>query len=1191
MDSTVRKAIARIDATIGPGDVKRGAGALVGRDLVLTALHVVADREREPIRKASLVRITFPGFETTAELIEGAWDAHLDFALLRLKDTYPESTQLLDLSPAVEAQDAWASYGFPDAQPDGLAVTGRVVMPREEHKGAPAIQLDCTQAGAGIGLEVSGLSGAPCLVQGRIVGVICRSLLRPSDNMREVNVGGVLYACPAVDIIPRIAVHLPPPSSAIVAPLACIKESTAYDLHKLARALLQAGAPPSLMPLFPDAPIEAQRALAGLATARRTVTTSEGDKKLSVAISELLANDHLHHLVVALPGSGKTHMLWSAAQELLTSGRQIPLFLAAGAAATWSDLVQDIHAIAPGIDIQAVFGDPRVCVLLDGWSEFASGHQPRERVRAIRALSNTRVIANGRRGQELDARFRVWNLDPLAVTMVARAIRTALPRVPPPPAAFTELLRLPLALSLYILLGGAAVTRGELLTRLHEHLSHDFPENFRDALAGAVASVSLSSPERSRARLEHELQARAVRTSLSNPKALLARLGTLEQRGNVVLPIHDLYWSWLSGLGLLAEDQIDAWLPQLSSRESIELALESGARPTGAMISFACETDAILAAQLSSCVDSHNEQKVSLERMLQAMLSDDRPPVRCRGAIAALYSRSEPLLKNALGVLAELREAKLYVHAFDTALDPAALFKHRGVLGEWIGSHGTDQVIDAIAERGDARWGTWFEQLANAGKLSIPTAVGAALACEARVSSWARAHLPTLIRTESYQLRAAAKRGANVELARWVAAHYAEYADGSDSTGFHLNDVLVGCDDDSAFSSLLDSFLQMPHKAQELLCFGIARRGDPWLSRFQRKAFESGGQQFHYELRSNVSLEIDDATARNWIANGPSELGWRVLIARYGNSVVPEMVGHLPASFENLHFIHALSAMRYLSNAPESLVEEIWQRVRGHMMPRAMEDVIAALSNVRLKGIPSLVGQMSRGPFFLPTYHLMRFLQHLRRWEAENHLSFQVQTNGRGYSLTEWLLLTRMPRDRNDHFFLQAVQDARDLVINIALTYYNDDEKACIRLLSTDGLADGYHEGLFEYLVADPVRAGLIPKVFSRAFDTFPEQALLRLLDTPGIDFISLLTALGTSSSPVHERLHGEIVTRVLHLPTNLFMHRDVAKVLHVHTRDALLRLLRNAIPVMTSDATWLVRAIEQVRGELLINERGDWLS
>ncbi len=119
-----------------------------------------------------------------------------------------------------------------------------------------------------------------------------------------------------------------------------------------------------------------------------------------------------------------------------------------------------------------LISDSRVCLVLDGWSEFASKDGGEERTRALRSLSRTRVIANGRRPMASDSRFQTWRLSALSVSSVMDTIKIAYPDSPPPGPELLELLRLPLALSLFILLGGSALSRGELITRLHDHLSH-----------------------------------------------------------------------------------------------------------------------------------------------------------------------------------------------------------------------------------------------------------------------------------------------------------------------------------------------------------------------------------------------------------------------------------------------------------------------------------------------------------------------------------------------------------------------------------------------------------------------------------------------------------------------------------------------------------------------------------------------
>lgn len=292
------------------------------------------------------------------------------------------------------------------------------------------------------------------------------------------------------------------------------------DLSAL-RALaekLRDGAPPSLLPLFPHASKLARRALDEFGQVRRTVSRPEHEaaKQQPLAIAELATTEELQHLVLAPPGSGKTHALWRAARIILNGGALVPLFIPLGRFVAWDDVVAELASIGDGTDVNALLCDTRVCVFLDGWSEFAGGQASRERGRTLRALGGARVIANGRRGASDDIGFRIWMLDPPPAHAVAEAVRIAFPTGPQLSAPLIDLLRLPLALSLFVLLGGAATTRGELLARMHAHLSEGFPSGFRQAVAGAVASLILRMQGRPYARFENELLERTARAAVAD---------------------------------------------------------------------------------------------------------------------------------------------------------------------------------------------------------------------------------------------------------------------------------------------------------------------------------------------------------------------------------------------------------------------------------------------------------------------------------------------------------------------------------------------------------------------------------------------------------------------------------------------------------------------------------------------------
>ncbi|HYX22851.1 MAG TPA: hypothetical protein VFC23_01775, partial [Thermoanaerobaculia bacterium] len=83
MEEAVRRAIARIDVVDGTQVLSRGTGFLVGPGLVLTALHVVANRHHDPPQfLPGRIVLTFPDGSREARLHSSFCDRRADWALL-----------------------------------------------------------------------------------------------------------------------------------------------------------------------------------------------------------------------------------------------------------------------------------------------------------------------------------------------------------------------------------------------------------------------------------------------------------------------------------------------------------------------------------------------------------------------------------------------------------------------------------------------------------------------------------------------------------------------------------------------------------------------------------------------------------------------------------------------------------------------------------------------------------------------------------------------------------------------------------------------------------------------------------------------------------------------------------------------------------------------------------------------------
>jgi len=350
------------------------------------------------------------------------------------------------------------------------------------------------------------------------------------------------------------------------------------DLRQLANSLIDTGAPPSISLLFPDATAAARVALEEAFSAEAKLTEAQSSSApLSTALSKLIEFTERKHLVVGQPGSGKTHALWRTAKALLSTSEAIPLFLPAGQASGWRDLEEIITEAAPGIDLKALFEDPRICVFIDGWSEFGAAFQASEKRKALRALRNARLVATAKFADVDDTAFKRWSLDLLSPDRVASAVAAGTPGDPLPTSAVQDLLRLPLLLAIHVLSGARASLTGDLLRQFHEHLARGIPELFTDVLAASVAELSLAGT-RSFGRLAHELQARGATVGLTDPITMLQRLGTIVDRVGQAMPVHDLYWSWLAGRGLLRDAITERAISPLRTREGYALAIQGGAR-------------------------------------------------------------------------------------------------------------------------------------------------------------------------------------------------------------------------------------------------------------------------------------------------------------------------------------------------------------------------------------------------------------------------------------------------------------------------------------------------------------------------------------------------------------------------------------------------------------------------------------
>ncbi|WP_131278669.1 hypothetical protein [Hylemonella gracilis] len=960
------------------------------------------------------------------------------------------------------------------------------------------------------------------------------------------------------------------------------------ELRGLAQSLIEIGAPLSIDLLYPAAEASARDALMeAFSIEPRLIEIKPNGDPSSVSLVGLIGLSEKKHVIIGQPGSGKTHALWHAANKLLKAGTTVPLYLPAGQVTGWRDLEVMITEAAPGIELSALFQDPRICVFIDSWSEFSGTAQAGEKRRALRALRSSRLVVTAKFVDIDDGAFKQWSLDLLSPDQVARVFAAAAPSEPLPPSSVIDLLRLPLLLSIQILSGIRSATTGDLLRQFHEHLMHGLPESFTQVLAGAVADLSLAGT-RSFGRLVNELQIRSVKAGITDPVSLLRSLGTILERSGQAVPVHDLYWSWLAGRGLLEDAVAKRAISPLRTRESYALAIQAGGRAAESDVNAIVEEDIVLAAVLETSRSVERPLSLLTESFSRAF-ADPRLAVRNRAAMAALEGSRPDFFRPALEVLAELGRSKLYLPEWKQALRPNALYAQRATLADWLGSPNSDLVLNAIAERGGPEWSPWLEQVAATGRISWAEAAATALGCCGDVPQWVHPHLDTVIASHPWLLRAAATRRSNRSLARFIAIEYERLVESvvalNSSGWIELNRVLVGCGDDDILGLLLSRFPSMGPRAQELLGFAIVECGSPWVARYQRVALATGAAH-HHKLAEVLSFEIDDETARAWIAAGHDEAGWRVLIARHGEALLPELIEQLPQSFAGIHHIPALAHMRWLSTAPDTLIDEIWRRLGSPMRPKAMQDVLNATARVYPKGIPHLVMFIAKQPNALPTYHIRQALLLYEDWQKRSGLVLRIKTrDGIEHPFPYWIALHSVMNRWEDHFTPQFLALSPDLAID-CVVHHLDDKRAAAVLMALNGTAT-YSARLLDRMLAVPSLAALIPQVFADGFDLFPVEALQCCIASSEIDQDSLLYRLAATANPMHRAVHEELMTRVLDAPLQLNNLRYVADMLRAYSREEVLHIIDSSIHFREDCWFWFVRLVEAARGERLINEDG----
>ena len=970
-----------------------------------------------------------------------------------------------------------------------------------------------------------------------------------------------------------------------------LKALNLIQLKNIAQKFLESARPARVLPLFPEATTVERFGIQELGEVKRTISSPVTNvNTITYSIEDLDFESNQHYLILAPASFGKTYAFWSYTSNRLENAKEtIPLYIPLGAIQSRDEFIAYVNDIDPRANFNALLNDNRIIWVLDGWSEFSSGQDSSERLKVIRNLSSSKVLANARKTTSNDAHFALWFLDPLSESDVDHVLRASGLPVNLTEAKIREILRLPLVLSLYILLKGSKKTLGGLIASLHEHLSNSVLA-INDPIYKTVATRIFEIDERSLTKFNTVFELAAKGSGIEKPFNTLEALGSLCGQGDKIVPLHDLYWEWLAGNGLIQNNMLDKALKNLKSLECVELSVESGTLTCAEQIERVVTQNLNLAGVLLKGVnpsDSVNANAIFDQHIL-SHLNHNSLAIRFRAATAMLRASKYEQLLEILNIFSELRKNKIYQLDFEL-LDVDKLYEYRGVLSEWIGADGTEDVLELIAKRDGQRWTKWLEQMAHQNKISWVSASYTALSCSNNIPDWCFPHLKSIIKDKAWKLRVIAAKGQNITLATWIAHQYSEIVDTGSGKFIELNRVLKKCGTETTYQLLFELFPSMSKTGQECLGFLIKDLGGHWVAKFQELAFSDPKLKgrHHYSLLETVSLEVTDEVARQWIKHGPSELGWRVLIARYGNAMESELKAALPEFFTVEADQTALSAMRYLTDISEDTISTIWDKMRSPVMPNTMYNILNAVC-LNTKGIVDVVKWIAKSPQTLPNYHFCEFSKKLKEWSTKNHMSFGVKSELGDEHFLDWALRVKLGSENGnmDLIMMQTFSNFDQKYFKQFLLSVVDEVN--LKSLAESNKLSEYDEQIFQKLMSSSKTAPSVLRVFEKAFETFPESEMFKLFDIQEIEFQTLLYWISQSPSPMHRNFHSVLIQKVLESTIDMHLYSYLARLLSIHPLSVLKTLLKQNIRIKSEESFWFIRTMEQTLGYSLIDEKGN---
>ncbi len=793
--------------------------------------------------------------------------------------------------------------------------------------------------------------------------------------------------------------------------------------------------------------LESQSDFLPITASERVISREVDARKLNIKVSELSSTAQGTNIIIANGGAGKSSVLWSIASKLAEHEYLIPIFIPIKDFPSVTDINKFINELSSGNGLRDIVKLENVVFLLDGLNDISGGVRQDSEIRKLLSLLSNSISIITSRPLKMIINATYWDLELLDANQVNDYLSNCNLSTPNKSQHIVDILRYPLMLILYVSMRGRVNNVSTLFQEYFFHITNDFtsPVDILKSVSETTATAYYNNELNSYSAFNATFKSNYKKHSGDEFCGDISSLGILSKKNNHISPIHDLYWEWLVGCGVLFDWSENKRHVEcdLNLRKCIYISLGTSMLPlpSESELTQLVDLDIILSSYFLKEVNENFKYtgfKSILELKLHEKLSSPLAFEAFRAIKSVFISCNGKLLSHAFGKLNSLTEMKFKVNSISEVINDDFIWQNKCVVLDYLKNNELPYVIMFHIENMQSdRWGLWSEETFLCGEIKFNQASRIYFSSSKKLPTWIRNNFKSIEQLELiYSLRNAARLGVNEELAKWLYENFNEIADLSKggSLVFNIMDVIEKCGNQTLIEQIVSDYFELDEKKQEYFIFLFEKVHLNFLLPLKHKLFDSA-LRIHEKskLFSILVNEFSDVEIEVWINSENerySDLGWSAIAKSKGLEVLERIIDSLPASYAGVHMIPPLRALHEIDNLPHSIEDVLMSKLGSPMQPMATQDFILAMSNIKPHGILRVMNMILQSPHMMGTYHFGIFLKEYSKWSRVNKCEIMAVIDGRNFKFIDGIL----------YLNLKCKNDELERWTELALSYTSDPQ-------------------------------------------------------------------------------------------------------------------------------------------------------